>query len=171
MSGGHCDRPVLGLTGRWRFPQKSVGTACLKVRFRKFRESTFDTKPPFAFPESGRSTLAINRGTQVSKAHCASHIVNSDHRSMKWITKSMLGFKSFRATSTVMAGIELMHMIRKGQMIITEGKELSFLSLNNFMHSPANCVQTHCALDKLTQIWHCSANATEPEFVRTTPCQ
>ena len=30
----------------------------------------------------------------------------------------MLGFKSFRAASNVLAGIELMHMIRKGQFAI-----------------------------------------------------
>ena len=38
----------------------------------------------------------------------------------------MLGFKSFRAARSVLAGIELMHMIRKGQMIVTEGVETSF---------------------------------------------
>jgi len=30
----------------------------------------------------------------------------------------MLGFKSFRAASNVLAGVELMHMIRKGQFAI-----------------------------------------------------
>jgi hypothetical protein len=43
------DRPYLGHTGRWRFPEKAVGTACLNVCFRKFREGTFDTKPSFNF--------------------------------------------------------------------------------------------------------------------------
>jgi putative transposase len=37
----------------------------------------------------------------------------------------MLGFKSFRAACAILAGIELMHMIRKGQfMLMREG--LSF---------------------------------------------
>lgn len=30
----------------------------------------------------------------------------------------MLGFKSFRAAASVLAGIELMHMIRKGQFAV-----------------------------------------------------
>ena len=30
------------------------------------------------------------------------------------------------AASNVLTGIELMHMIRKGQMIVTKGDELSF---------------------------------------------
>ncbi|BBP04796.1 hypothetical protein TPL01_12070 [Sulfuriferula plumbiphila] len=38
----------------------------------------------------------------------------------------MLGFKLIRAASNVLAGIELMYMIRKGQMVITEGIQISF---------------------------------------------
>jgi len=38
----------------------------------------------------------------------------------------MLGFKSFRAATCVMTGIELMHMIRKGQMAMRVGKARSF---------------------------------------------
>ena len=45
---------------------------------------------------------------------------------MKRITKPMMGFKSFRAAGNVLAGIELMHMIRKGQMMIAKGVDLSF---------------------------------------------
>ena len=44
------------------------------------------------------------------------NIVEQDHRAVKRVTRPMLGFKSFRAAATVRAGIELMHMIRKGQM-------------------------------------------------------
>lgn len=43
------------------------------------------------------------------------NIVEQDHRSVKRITKPMLGFKSFHAAKSILAGIELMHMIRKGQ--------------------------------------------------------
>ena len=54
------------------------------------------------------------------------NIVEQDHRAVKRITKPMMGFKSFRAAGHVLAGIELMHMIRKGQMIITKGDKRSF---------------------------------------------
>ena len=53
------------------------------------------------------------------------NIVEQDHRAVKRSTKPMLGFKSFRAASNVLAGIKLMHMIRKGQMIVTK-VQLSF---------------------------------------------
>jgi hypothetical protein len=41
------DRPYLGLTGRWRFYEKGVGSACRDVRFQLFRTVTFDTKESF----------------------------------------------------------------------------------------------------------------------------
>ena len=38
----------------------------------------------------------------------------------------MLNFKSFRAAKCVLAGIELMHMIRKGQLMMEDCVEMSF---------------------------------------------
>jgi putative transposase len=37
----------------------------------------------------------------------------------------MLGFKTFDSARCALQGIELMHMIKKGQMIIVEGQVLS----------------------------------------------
>jgi transposase len=42
--------------------------------------------------------------------------VEQDHRAIKRIIKPMMGFKDFRCARIILAGIELMHMIRKGQM-------------------------------------------------------
>ena len=53
-------------------------------------------------------------------------MVEQDHRAVKRITKPMLGFKSFDTAKNVLAGIELMHMIRKGQLNIGGVEELSF---------------------------------------------
>ena len=38
----------------------------------------------------------------------------------------MLNFKSFRPAKSVLADIELMHMIRKGQLMMEDCAELSF---------------------------------------------
>nr|AWD71950.1 transposase [Polaromonas sp. E10S] len=54
------------------------------------------------------------------------NIVEQDHRAVKRITKPMLNFKSFRSAKSVLAGIELMHMIRKGQLMLQGSRELSF---------------------------------------------
>ena len=44
------------------------------------------------------------------------NIVEQDHRPIKRQVRAMLGFKSFRSAVVTLAGIELMHMIRKGQL-------------------------------------------------------
>ena len=44
------------------------------------------------------------------------NIVEQDHRAIKRITQPMLGFKTFAAGTATLAGIELIHMIRKGQL-------------------------------------------------------
>jgi hypothetical protein len=41
-------------------------------------------------------------------------------------TRPMLNFKSFRSASSVLAGIELIHMIRKGQFDIDGAEAMSF---------------------------------------------
>ena len=45
------------------------------------------------------------------------NIIEQDHRSVKRITRPMLGFKSFDAAQGTLAGIELMHMLKKGQLV------------------------------------------------------
>ncbi len=43
------------------------------------------------------------------------NILEQDHRFIKKITKPMMGFKAFHSASATIAGIEVAHMIRKGQ--------------------------------------------------------
>ena len=54
------------------------------------------------------------------------NIVEQDHRAVKRITKSMLGFKSFQSAKNILAGIELMHMIRKGQIMMEGADKMSY---------------------------------------------
>ena len=44
------------------------------------------------------------------------NIAEQDHRAIKRIVRPMLGFKSFRCARAVIAGIETMHMIKKGRL-------------------------------------------------------
>jgi putative transposase len=44
------------------------------------------------------------------------NIVEQDHRAVKRITRPIQGFKDFRCARIILGGVELMHMIRKGQM-------------------------------------------------------
>jgi putative transposase len=51
------------------------------------------------------------------------NIVEQDHRAVKRITRPMLGFKSFEAAQSTLVGIELMHMIKKRQLMVEAGDE------------------------------------------------
>lgn len=72
---------------------------------------------------------AINAGRDVPilvrQVKYLNNIVEQDHRAIKRVTRPMLGFKSFRCAAQVVAGVELMHMIRKGQFAI-DGTVMSF---------------------------------------------
>ncbi len=46
------------------------------------------------------------------------NIVEQDHRGVKRITNSMRGFKSFDSAAITLAGIEIVHMLRKKQLAI-----------------------------------------------------
>ena len=53
------------------------------------------------------------------------NIVEQDHRAIKRITRPMLGLKSFWSARILIAGIETMHMIRKGQLDCPNGETVS----------------------------------------------
>ena len=64
--------------------------------------------------------LAINaeRETriQVRQIKYLNNIVEQNHRAIKRIINPTMGLKNFRRARVILAGIEVMHMIRKGQM-------------------------------------------------------
>ncbi len=73
---------------------------------------------------------AINAGRDVPivvrQIKYLNNIVEQDHRAIKRVTRPMLNFKSFHATGSVLAGVELMHMIRKSQFAINGTNAMSF---------------------------------------------
>jgi len=52
----------------------------------------------------------------IRKTKYLNNIVEQDHRAVKRVTRPMLGFKAFDAAQATLTGIELMHMLRKGQL-------------------------------------------------------
>lgn len=73
---------------------------------------------------------AINAGRSlpilVRQVKYLNNIIEQDHRAIKRVTSPMLNFKSFRAAGSILAGIELVHMIRKGQFAIDGTHAMSF---------------------------------------------
>jgi transposase-like protein len=58
------------------------------------------------------------------------NIIEQDHRGVKRITRSMLGFKSFEAAQSTLTGIELRHMLRKGHL--TDDSEQGLTAAEQF---------------------------------------
>ena len=54
----------------------------------------------------------------IRKRKYLNNIVEQDHRAVKRVTRPMLGFKAFDAAQSTVTGIELMHMIKKKQMMV-----------------------------------------------------
>jgi putative transposase len=96
------------------------------------------TPDKITIDKSGADTAAIEShnfeheaAIEIRQIKYLNNIVEQDHRAIKRLRRLMLGFKSFRSAAVTLAGIELMHMIRKGQLRTT-GKmcpERQFYSL------------------------------------------
>ena len=59
--------------------------------------------------------LGIPVRIEIIQAKYLNNIIEQDHRFIKQLTRQMKGFKSFGAASATLTGIEVAHMIRKGQ--------------------------------------------------------
>ena len=51
--------------------------------------------------------------------------MEQNHRAVKRIVRPMLGFKSFEAAQCTLSGVELIHMIRKGQLASSADQALT----------------------------------------------
>ncbi|MEO5736987.1 MAG: DDE-type integrase/transposase/recombinase, partial [Variovorax sp.] len=58
------------------------------------------------------SSLSI----ELRQSKYLNNAVEQDHRAVKRISRPMLGFKTFRCARILIAGIEITHTIRKGQL-------------------------------------------------------
>ncbi len=55
------------------------------------------------------------QSTNARQVKYLNNLVEQDHRFIKKITQPMRGFKGFHSAKATLAGIELHHMLRKGQ--------------------------------------------------------
>jgi putative transposase len=79
---------------------------------------------------SAANATAIRRDNDVHGTTVAirqvkyfNNTIEQDHRTVKRITRAMLGFKSGEAVPSTLAGVELMPMLKKGQLVVEEGAE------------------------------------------------
>ena len=58
----------------------------------------------------------VGEKTELRQVKYLNNIVEQDHRNIKRITRPMMGFKSFNSARRTLRGIEVMNMLRKGQV-------------------------------------------------------
>ncbi len=74
--------------------------------------------------KSGSNTAAIkvyNKRSfskiKIRQCKYLNNIIEQDHRFIKWRIQNGLGFKSFESARRTLSGIEVVHMLRKNQMV------------------------------------------------------
>ena len=146
-SSWRMDETYIKVKGVWKYLYRAVDKEGKTVDFlltakrdmagaRRFFDKAIEANgdpDQVAMDKSGANKAAIdaiNAGRHVPivvrQVKYLNNIVEQDHRAIKRVTRPMLNFKSFRSARSVLAGIELMHMIRKGQFAIVGTDAMSF---------------------------------------------
>ena len=134
--GQPLDETYVKVTGQWKYRYRAVDRQgdTLDFLFSAKRDRAaargflgsiglHGLPDKITIDKSGANTAAIESviadtgaPLPLHQSQYLNHIVEQDHRFIKRIIRPMLGFKSFRCARILLAGIETMHQIRKGQL-------------------------------------------------------
>ncbi|EKN4180496.1 IS6 family transposase [Yersinia enterocolitica] len=133
------DETYIKVKGQWKYLYRAVDTSGQTIDFlltarrdaaaalRFFRKAIRHHGEPEAvtIDKSGANTAALTTlnadkpeedTITVRQNKYLNNLIEQDHRNIKRRIKLMMGLKSFRRAQTILTGIELIHMIRKGQL-------------------------------------------------------
>jgi putative transposase len=134
------DETYVKIKGEWAYLYRAVDKEGLTIDFLLTPNRDRDAAAAFlrkairtqglpgkiTIDRSGANTAAITRYHKLHKtviiirhSKYLNNLVEQDHRAVKRLTRPMLGFKSFWAARCTIAGMEVMHAIRKGQLTST----------------------------------------------------
>jgi len=133
------DETYIKVKGEWRYLYRAVDKTGQTIDFLLTEHRDIEAALRFltqairrhGVPEkitidgSEANEAAIKRYNEIHGTHIIirqvkylNNIVEQDHRAVKRVTRPMLGFKSFDAAQATLAGIELMHMLKKRQLVV-----------------------------------------------------
>jgi transposase-like protein len=131
------DEPYVRIKGAWKYLYRAVDNAGATVDFLltarrdrkaalRFLRKAIDrhgVPGKITIDKSGANTAAIvsynadhDADVEIRQVKYLNNIVEQDHRAIKRLVRPMLGFKAFWLAAITLAGIEITHMIRKGQL-------------------------------------------------------
>ena len=131
------DETYIRVKGEWKYLYRAVDKDGNTIDFllrahldktaarRYFEKSIAQNGVPetVTIDKSGANLAALeainaDRETpiKIRQSKYLNNLVEQDHRAIKRRTRPMLGFKTFRCARILLGGIEVMHMITKGQI-------------------------------------------------------
>ncbi|CAI2039538.1 Integrase core domain [Serratia fonticola] len=142
------DETYIKVKGQWKYLYRAVDTTGQTIDFlltakrdsaaalRFFRKAIRHHGEPevVTIDKSGANTAALatlnadkpdEEAITVRQSKYLNNLIEQDHRNIKRRIWPMLGFKSFRRAQTILTGIELSNMIRKGQYQHPQSEGLS----------------------------------------------
>ncbi len=145
-SGWRMDETYIKVKGQWKYLYRAVDREGQTIdflltahrgkkaalRFLKKAVRHHGLPEKITIDQSGANTAAIEalveetgQKIEIRQNKYLNNLVEQDHRAVKRIVRPMLGFKSFRSASLTLGGIELTHMLKKGQLIAGNSRNLS----------------------------------------------
>src|SRR5512143_3798953 len=146
LAGVRQQYPYIKIKGQWKYLYRAVDKEGQTIdflltahrdqkaalRFLKKAVRQHGLPDTVTIDQSGANTAALEalkeetgQKLEIRQSKYLNNRVEQDHRSVKRIVRPMLGFNSFHSARVTLQGIELMHMIKKGQMIVAQGQNLS----------------------------------------------
>jgi transposase-like protein len=140
------DETYIKVAGQWKYLYRAVDKSGDTVDFlltarrdlaaaRRYLERAINLHglpDKITIDKSGANTAAIRSvnddacvDIELRQSKYLNNIIEQDHRAVKRITNPMLAFKSFWSAQKLIAGIETMHMVKKGQLHFPNGKTAS----------------------------------------------
>jgi len=136
------DETYILVGGQWKYLYRAVDKLGDTVDFlltarrdlaaaRRFFERAINqhgAPEKITIDKSGANTAAVHSmvadsglAIELRQSKYLNNLVEQDHRAIKRRTRPMLGFKGFHSATKLIAGIETMHMIKKGQLRCHQG--------------------------------------------------
>ena len=131
------DETYIKVKGHWKYLYRAVDKAgqtvdfllrahCDKAAAQRYFEKSIDQNgepETVTIDKSGANLAALGalnaeRDTpiKIRQNKYLNNIIEQDHRAIKRRTRPMLGFETFRCARILLGGVEIMHMVAKGQM-------------------------------------------------------
>ncbi len=141
------DETYIKVKGQWTYYYRAVdkkgqtidflltATRNTKAALRFLKKAIHENRKPnlVNIDQSGANQAGLKqynrdykKRIRVRQCKYLNNIIEQDHRRIKRLTRPMLGFKNFHAAQRTLAGMEVMAMIRKGQLKRSVGNEKTF---------------------------------------------